>query len=376
MGNKFWFESVVFQEKVNHQVEIEVDSGIISEVKVGVEKSPDALFLDGMALPGFIDTHCHGGGGFFFSNQEKENLETIAKFHLVNGTTTLFASLVSEDKESLRAQVIHLGSLLPLKTIAGIHLEGPWLSTVFNGAHDPSSLRDPESTEIMELFEASKGNLAAVTIAPELKNAIEMISLLDSLGVTVAIGHTDANAEETVFAIKAGAKVVTHFYSCMRPISHRVSTLALEALYNKDIHLEFILDGSHIQKKAIQLLLDVAKDRLVAVTDAISAAGMPDGELNLGKVSVVVQDGVAKLKGSELLAGSTLTMNRAYKFLMDNFEVSPVDAVAYFSGNPAKIYKLASVGSIEVGKRANFVVVNTANEVVSVVFEGEIVSPI
>jgi N-acetylglucosamine-6-phosphate deacetylase len=376
MGNKFWFESAVFQGKVNYQVEIQVESGVISEVNVGVEKSPNVLFLKGMALPGFIDTHCHGGGGFFFSNKDKENLETIAKFHLVNGTTTLFASLVSEDKETLRAQVNHLGSLLPLQTIAGIHLEGPWLSTVFNGAHDPSTLRDPESTEIMELFEASKGYLAAVTIAPELSNAIEMISLLDSLGVTVAIGHTDANAEETVSAIKAGAKVVTHFYSCMRPISHRVSTLALEALYNKDIHLEFILDGSHIQKKAIQLLLDVAKDRLVAVTDAISAAGMPDGELTLGKVSVVVQDGVAKLKGSELLAGSTLTMNRAYKFLMDNFEVSPVDAVAYFSGNPAKIYKLANVGSIEVGKRANFVIVNTDNEVIDVVFDGEIVSPI
>jgi N-acetylglucosamine-6-phosphate deacetylase len=133
------------------------------------------------------------------------------------------------------------------------------------------------------------------------------------------------------------------------------------------------LDGSHIQKKAIQLLLDVAKDRLIAVTDAISAAGMPDGELSLGKVSVVVQGGVAKLKGSDLLAGSTLTMSRAYKFLMDNFKVNPVDAVSYFSGNPAKIYNLDNVGSIEVGKCANFVVVNTDNEVVTVVFEGEIV---
>jgi N-acetylglucosamine-6-phosphate deacetylase len=376
MGNKYWFPSAVFHGKVNYQVEIKTESGIISELNVGVEKSPDALFVNGMALPGFIDTHCHGGGGFFFSNQERENLETIAKFHLINGTTTLFASLVSEDKEILRAQVSHLGSLLPLSTIAGIHLEGPWLSTVFNGAHDPSSLRAPESSEILELFEAAKGYLAAVTVAPELDNAIEMISLLTSLGVTVAIGHTDANAEETVSAIDAGAKVVTHFYSCMRPISHRISTLALESLYNQRIHLEFILDGSHIQKKAIQLLLDVAKDRLIAVTDAISAAGMPDGELNLGKVSVVVQDGVAKLKGSDLLAGSTLTMNRAYKFLMDNFKVSPVDAVAYFSGNPAKIYRLGNIGSIEVGNSANLVVVNTDNEVISVVFEGEIVSPI
>jgi len=374
MGNKFWFPSAVFEGKVNYRVQVEVHSGIISEVNVGVRESPDASLIDGMALPGFIDTHCHGGGGFFFSNHLKENLESIAKFHLVNGTTTLFASLVSENKETLLAQVSRLGSLLPLSTIAGIHLEGPWLSTHFNGAHDPSSLRAPESSEVLELFKASKGNLAAVTIAPELNDAIEVVSLLNSLGVTVALGHTDANAEETVSAINAGARVVTHFYSCMRPISHRVSTLALESLYNQNIHLEFILDGSHIQKKAIQLLLDVAKDRLIAVTDAISAAGMPDGELSLGKVSVVVQGGVAKLKGSDLLAGSTLTMSRAYKFLMDNFKVNPVDAVAYFSGNPAKIYNLDNVGSIEVGKRANFVVVNTDNEVVTVVFEGEIVS--
>jgi N-acetylglucosamine-6-phosphate deacetylase len=135
------------------------------------------------------------------------------------------------------------------------------------------------------------------------------------------------------------------------------------------------LDGSHIQKKAIQLLLDVAKDRLIAVTDAISAAGMPDGELNLGNVSVIVKNGIANIKGSDLLAGSTLTMRSAYKFLMDNFEVSHVDAVAFFSGNPAKIYNLENVGSIEVGKRANFVVVNSKNEVKTVILEGKVVSP-
>jgi N-acetylglucosamine-6-phosphate deacetylase len=154
-----------------------------------------------------------------------------------------------------------------------------------------------------------------------------------------------------------------------------VSTLALESLYNKEIYLEFILDGSHIQKNAIQLLLDVAKDRLIAVTDAISAAGMPDGELTLGNVSVIVENGVAHLKGTDLLAGSTLTMKKAFKFLMDNFEVSPVDAAAYFSGNAAKIYNLENVGSIEIGKRANFVVVNSNNEVETVILGGKVVSP-
>lgn len=374
MVSKFWFQAAVCAGEINSQVLISVEYGIITDISVGIEKPTDAMIFEGMVLPGFIDTHCHGGGGFFFSNTERGNIESIAEFHLKHGTTTLFASLVTADKETLLAQVTRLGSFLPLSTIAGIHLEGPWLSTQFNGAHDPSLLRAPDSTEIIQLFKASNGYLTSVSVAPELNNAMEAISLLESLGVTVALGHTDANSEETVTAINAGAKVVTHFYSCMRPISHRVSTLALEALYNKDIYLEFILDGSHIQKNAIQLLLDVAKERLVAVTDAISAAGMPDGELTLGNVSVTVKDGVAKLAGSDLLAGSTLTMDRAYKFLMDNFNVSAVEAVAYFSGNPAKIYNLENVGSIEVGKLANFVVVNNLNEVVSVIQAGDAVT--
>lgn len=373
--DKFWFESAVFTGKIHNKVQVAVDSGVIREIIVGVEKPLDALYFDAMALPGFIDTHCHGGGGYFFSDQGPEKLESIAKFHLNNGTTTLFASLVSEDAATLDSQVRRLGSLLPLSTIAGIHLEGPWISPQFNGAHDPGSLRAPDHSEVKNLLDASNGKLLSVTIAPELNQALEIIALLKSAGVTVALGHTDADAEQTLSAINAGARVVTHFYSCMRPISHRVSTLALEALYNKEIYLEFILDGTHIQKKAIQLLLDVAKDRLIAVTDAISAAGMPDCELTLGNVSVIVKNGIANLKGTNLLAGSTLTMKNAYKFLMDNFDVHPVDAVAYFSGNPAKIYKLEKVGSIEVGKNANFVIVNSNNEVETVIFEGRVVSP-
>jgi N-acetylglucosamine-6-phosphate deacetylase len=373
--DKFWFESAVFTGKIHNKVQVTVDSGVIREIIVGVEKPLDALYFDAMALPGFIDTHCHGGGGYFFSDQGPEKLESIAKFHLNNGTTTLFASLVSEDAATLDSQVRRLGSLLPLSTIAGIHLEGPWISPQFNGAHDPGSLRAPDHSEVKNLLDASNGKLLSVTIAPELNQAIEIIALLKSAGVTVALGHTDADAEQTLSAINAGARVVTHFYSCMRPISHRVSTLALEALYNKEIYLEFILDGTHIQKKAIQLLLDVAKDRLIAVTDAISAAGIPDCELTLGNVSVIVKNGIANLKGTNLLAGSTLTMKNAYKFLMDNFDVHPVDAVAYFSGNPAKIYKLEKVGGIEVGKNANFVLVNSNNEVETVIFEGRVVSP-
>ena len=374
MDKKFWFPSAVFEGRIHFQVQVTVNSGWITEVIHGVEKTVDATSFEGLALPGFIDTHCHGGGGYFFSDHEVKNIESIAKFHLMNGTTTLFASLVTENKENLKSQVGRLGSLLPLSTIAGIHLEGPWLSSKFNGAHDSSLLRAPDLSEVTELFNASNESLVSVTIAPELDNATEAISLLRSLGVFVALGHTDADAGQTSSAIEAGATVVTHFYSCMRPISHRISTLALESLYNEKIYLEFILDGSHIQKNAIQLLLDVAKYRLIAVTDAISAAGMPDCELKLGNVQVTVKDGIARLTGSDLLAGSTLTMKNAYKFLMDNFDVTPVDAASYFAGNPAKVYHLSDVGSIEVGKKANFVVANSDNEVDTVIYEGMVVS--
>lgn len=373
MAKKYWFPSAVYEGNLNYQVQINVEAGVISEVTSGVAKPVDAVNFEGTALPGFIDTHCHGGGGFFFSDNEQENVEHIANFHLANGTTTLFASLVTQDEVTLESQVRRLGTALPISTIVGIHLEGPWLSAQFSGAHDVSSLRDPVESEVRKLHEVSKGKLMAVTIAPELNHAMEIIKILDSLGVIVALGHTDADAEQTSSAINLGAKVVTHFYSCMRPISHRVSTLSLESLYNEKIYLEFILDGSHIQKNAIQLLLDVAKDRLIAVTDAISAAGMPDGELKLGNVEVSVENGIAKIKGSDLLAGSTLTMKSAYKFLLDNFDVTPVEAAAYFSGNPAKAYNLKSVGSIEVGKMANLVVVNSQNEVETVIYEGTVV---
>lgn len=374
MEDKFWFTSAVFDGAIHEKVEVTVESGIITAIEVGVEKSVEMISIDGMLLPGFIDTHCHGGGGYFFSDPESKNIESIAKFHLINGTTTLFASLVTEDKATLKSQVGRLGSLLPFSTITGIHLEGPWLSTKFNGAHDSSLIRAPSSSEIKELFDASNGNLISVTLAPELDYAIDAITLLRSLGVFVALGHTDADAEVTLSSIEAGATVITHFYSCMRPISHRVSTLALESLYNENTYLEFILDGSHIKKNAIRLLLDAAKDRLIAVTDAISVAGMPDCQIKLGNVEVNVKDGIAMLVGSDLLAGSTLTMKNAYKYLMDNFDVTPVKAAAYFAENPAKVYKLSNVGSIEVGKKANFVVVNSENEVETVIYEGMLVS--
>ncbi|MDO8645428.1 MAG: amidohydrolase family protein [Candidatus Planktophila sp.] len=370
MSAKYWFPKAVIGENLEKSVRLVVDEGKITKIQSDVESSTGDLVINGVALPGFIDTHCHGGNGFFFSDSKFANLESIAEFHLQKGTTTLFASLVTQESSILLEQVGRLGSHIPFLTVAGIHLEGPWLSEKFCGAHDISALRKPDKSEIEELIFTSKNKITSVTIAPEIEGALEAIRLLKSLGVVVALGHTDADAKITREAIDCGASIITHFYSAMRPISHRVSSLALEALYDRDIFLEFILDGTHIIPDAIQLLLDTARHKLIAVTDAISAAGSKDGEILLGNIAVIVKNGVVKIKNSELLAGSTLTMDRAFKFLMQNFEVSYVEAAKFFAGNAAMKYQLPEVGVIASGKHANIVVVNFNHDIEAVLFKG------
>jgi len=370
MLTKYWFPTAVIGENLEKSVRIVVDEGKITKIQCAVDPTTDDLIINGVALPGFIDTHCHGGNGFFFSDSKIANIESIAEFHLQKGTTTLFASLVTQESSILLEQVGRLGSNIPFLTVAGMHLEGPWLSEKFCGAHDISALRKPDKSEIEELFSTSNNTIISVTIAPEIEGALEAITLLKSLGVVVALGHTDADAKITREAIDCGASIITHFYSAMRPISHRVSSLALEALYDKDVFLEFILDGTHIIPDAIQLLLDTARHKLIAVTDAISAAGSSDGEIQLGNIAVVVKNGVAKIKNSELLAGSTLTMDRAFKFLMQNFEVSYVEAAKFFAGNAAMKYQLPEVGTIEPGNLANIVVVNLNHDIEAVLFRG------
>lgn len=370
MLTEYWFPFAVVGEQLKNKVRIGIKADKIVEIHSDEEPTMNSIVIAGVALPGFIDTHCHGGNGYFFSDAKFENIESIANFHLQKGTTTLIASLVTQDAPTLLSQVTRLGSHIPFSTVAGMHLEGPWLSEKFCGAHDFTALREPNLVEIEELIGASGNKITSVTIAPEIPGAIEAIKFLRSRGITVALGHSDADALETRNAITSGAEVITHFYSAMRPISHRVSSLALEALYDKDIFLEFILDGTHIIPDAIQLLLDTARHKLIAVTDAISAAGSSDGEIQLGNISVVVKDGVAKIKNSELLAGSTLTMDRGFKFLMQNFEVSYVEAAKFFAGNAAIKYRLPEVGTIEPGNLANIAVVNLNHDIEAVLFRG------
>jgi N-acetylglucosamine-6-phosphate deacetylase len=276
-------------------------------------------------VPGFIDIHCHGGGGKYFS----DGADTAIATHKSAGTRIQMASLVTQNLEILKEQINSLKN----QDIFGIHLEGPYISKKYCGAHDPDLLRIPEIAEIKELLTVGEGSIKMMTIAPELPGAIQAIDFLTSNGVVVAIGHSDAKSADTVAAIDAGATVVTHFNNAMAKLG-ATDSLSEIALKN-DLFLEIILDGHHIKSADIFSILSKAPNRIVAVTDAMSAAGCEDGQYKIGALDVTVTDRVAKLSGTNTLAGSTLTMLDS--FLNFNKVIGFEQAVRYTSLNPAKI---------------------------------------
>ena len=276
-------------------------------------------------IPGFIDIHCHGGGGKYFS----EDAPTAITAHHVAGTRVQIASLVTADIQTLISQIRYLRS----QDLFGIHLEGPYLSPRYFGAHDPLLLKQPTISEIEDLLAAGEGAIKMITIAPELPGGIETIEYLTKQGVITAIGHSDAKASDTKSAIAAGAKVVTHFNNAMAKLGEpdSLSQIALES----EIYLEQIQDGQHISHTDTVTIVNKAGDRIIAITDAMSAAGCADGNYRIGSLPVTVENKVAKLSGTNTLAGSTLTMLDAFL----NFEqiVGFEQAVSYTSLNPAKL---------------------------------------
>lgn len=271
---------------------------------------------------GFTDIHCHGGGGFSFSDPNPDHIEIALGTHRAHGTTTLLASLVTDSIPKLKQQIKNLVAFVENGSIAGIHLEGPYLSAAKCGAHDPQLLRLPALDEVKGLIETGAGHIKMVTIAPELPGAIAAIQYLRKSGVTAAIGHSDASEEVGILAFEAGATIVTHMFNGLPRLNHRAKTITNALLINPDIYFELILDGVHVNRSLVQLLIQVAPGRIILITDAMSAAGATDGNYEIGALQVKVKDGVATLASNGSLAGSTLTMDSAYNRLLTEFGVS------------------------------------------------------
>ena len=264
---------------------------------------------------GYTDIHCHGGGGFSFSDPNLDNVRKAIAMHRSHGTTRLMASLVTEPIDVLVQQINRLSPLVDSGEFMGIHLEGPYLSHAKCGAHDPALLRYPDLNEIQSLIEAGQGNILMVTIAPELPGAIEAIDLMVKNDVTVAVGHSAASFEQAIAAIDAGASVATHFYNGMPKFNEAERSITHAVLEDPRVQLELILDGHHLPEEIVKVVIEKAKDRIVLITDAMAATGSADGNYKIGDLEVVVKGGAARLVSNGSLAGSTLTLNRAHELL-------------------------------------------------------------
>lgn len=348
---------------------LRIDKGVIVEVGNGpAPGDPRALPV---VIPGFIDLHCHGGGGGSYTSAHAESIARAAAMHRSHGTTTSHASLVSAHYDHLERQIRALVPFVDDGTFHGIHLEGPWISARYCGAHDPATLRAPEAREVSRILEAGAGRITMVTIAPELPGALDAISQIVDAGAIAAVGHTGADAATARAAIAAGATVATHLFNAMPPLLHRDSGPVGVLLADERVTPEVIADGVHIDPEVIALTLSAAGGRAALVTDAMAAAGGPDGRYRIGDLEVVVEDGIARLKEGGSLAGSTLLMDSALRRSIRLGGRTLSEASEAASLAPARALGLTDRGRFDVGMRADLVALDDELQVTRVMRAGD-----
>ncbi|MEF2967956.1 N-acetylglucosamine-6-phosphate deacetylase [Paenibacillus sp. M1] len=355
-----------------HDGAVAVRNGIITYVgsTAGLpegtgEQAETIAAKGGYVLPGFIDVHVHGGMLEDFSVPSKQAFDAITKLHCSQGTTSMLATTMTLPKtviEEVLAQVhSYRSGDMPYAKLAGVHLEGPFISPKWPGAQNPAHIVPPNRDWVEAWEERYPGLIKQVTFAPEREGAHDLIRYLRSKGIVAAAGHTDATYEEIMAAVEVGLHHAVHAFNAMTPFHHRKPGTAGAVLSSPAISAEIIADGIHVHKAGIQLLAEVKKNHnLLLITDAMSAAGLGDGEYMLGDLPVVVKDNVCTLRDSEgTLAGSTLTMIRGFRHLVREIGLSVERASEAASLNPAKLIRIDHLtGSVETGKQADLLLLD------------------
>ena len=325
--------------------------------------------VPGIVVPGYVDVHSHGGGGASFVTDDPAVARQALAAHRRLGTTTMVASLVTGTPADLKRQVACLATLVEAGELAGIHLEGPWLAAEYKGAHPPALLCDPEPAAVSELLDAGRGAVRMVTLAPERAGALDAVRLLAGRGVVAAVGHTDADYDTCRAAIDAGATGATHLFNAMAPLRHRDPGPVLALWADPRVYLELILDGVHVRPELVAFVAASEPGRVVFVTDAMAAAAAEDGDYVLGELPVEVRDGVARIAGTDTIAGSTLTLDRAVRnAVAAGLPLS--HAVRAATELPADYLGLADVGRIAPGRLADLVVLDEHLAVARVMYRG------
>ncbi|TDC51628.1 N-acetylglucosamine-6-phosphate deacetylase [Jiangella ureilytica] len=357
---------------------LRVDGGRIAALGHGPSPTPADRDLAGSWLiPGFVDMHTHGGGGGTVVGADPEAIHTFVATHRRHGTTSVVASLVSGEYDALERDVRALAELTDDGLLAGVHLEGPWISPARKGAHDERTLRAPEPAAVERLLTAGHGTVRMVTVAPELEHGLDAVRAVAAAGAVAAVGHTDATYDTARAAIDAGATVATHLFNAMAPVHHRDPGPIVALLEDERVTVELILDGVHLHPAVAGLVRSATASasgpgRVAFVTDAMDATDIGDGDYVLGGLAVRVEDGVARLVEGGSIAGSTLTMDRAFRFAVERAGFTVPEAVRASSAIPARLLGIDDrTGALAPGLDADLVVLAPDLTVEAVMARGE-----
>jgi N-acetylglucosamine-6-phosphate deacetylase len=373
---------IVLPEQVISNGFLEIADGRIVKVAKGEPSSSTSeLIYDAhkaAITPGFIDLHVHGGNGGAFTSIDPAEHNLAREFHLKNGTTSMLASTHTTEFSSLLAILKSLAESSKSNKngskVLGIHTEGPFISEHKPGAHVIAQLKTGDLSSIEEVLSAADNFVSMVTVAPEIPGGLEAIKYLSKKNIISSIGHTNATYAQAVEGIKAGARSTTHLFNAMSPLAHRDPGAVGAVLDNEDIFAELILDGIHIHEAIFRIALkSKGVDRINLITDATSLAGLADGEY--GEVpdrAVTKIGGKIVLSGTDTLAGSALSMNMVYQNAAKFAQLTLSELSKISSLNAAKILgKESEIGSLEVGKLADLVLLDAESKVCATMIEGE-----
>lgn len=326
-------------------------------------------------VPGFIDVHIHGAGGADAMDNTEEALRTISKFIAQHGTTSFLATTLTSSKETLKEVLEKIGKLqnenIEGATIFGAHMEGPYFDVQYKGAQNDKYIKPAGIKEIEEYLNVKPGLVKLFSMAAKGEGALESIKFLKENGVVVSVGHSGVSFEEVQAAVKAGIGHSTHTYNGMKGFTHREPGVVGAVMLNDSVNAEIIFDKIHVHPEAVRLLIKTkGVDRVVCITDAMCATGLPDGNYKLGELDVYVRDGQARLISNDALAGSVLTMDKAFKHLIE-LGYSLFDAVKMTSTNAAKEFGL-NAGVLQEGKDADIVLLNPDYSVEMTIVKGEV----
>lgn len=347
---------------------VRIEDGVLTAVDEGpapAATNGEANDLgDVLLAPGFVDLHQHGGGGAAYTDGADAARTAIAA-HRAHGTTSMLASLVTDTVDRLDEQIRALAPLVGTGELLGVHLEGPWLSPVHRGAHDAALLAAPRLEDVRRLLAIPagpttdrEGAVRMVTVAPELPGGLDAVRTIAAAGVLAAVGHTDATYQQGHAAIDAGARVGTHLFNGERGLHHREPGVILALLNRPEAVVELIADGVHVHPAMLAHAAASAAGGFALVTDAMAAAGGPDGIYRLGPLEVEVTDRVARVAGTDTIAGSTLTLDRAVAFAVREAGIDLLSAVRAATTTPADLLGRTDLGRLVPGARADLVVLD------------------